>query len=75
MPFYCPALAWANARPWMVHVSRIRRVALVEPHTPGAYIEELSSSEELSDDSSSDDDGETYAMTDAHVEELWEIID
>ena len=22
-PFYCPALAWQNARPWYVHVSRI----------------------------------------------------
>ena len=70
VPFYCPALAWANARPWMVHVSRIRRV-VVEPHTPGAYIEEPSD-----DSSDSDDDRET----DAHVEELvddddWEIIE
>ena len=24
LAFYCPALAWANARPWGVHVSRIR---------------------------------------------------
>ena len=24
LPFYCPALAWANARPWGVHVSRVR---------------------------------------------------
>ena len=26
VPFYCPALAWSNARPWMVHISRIRKV-------------------------------------------------
>ena len=24
LPFYCPALAWASARPWTVHSSRIR---------------------------------------------------
>ena len=26
VPFYCPALAWQNARPWDVHISRVRRV-------------------------------------------------
>ena len=26
LPFYCPALAWQNARPWWVHVSRVRRL-------------------------------------------------
>ena len=24
LPFYCPALAWARARPWLVHHSRVR---------------------------------------------------
>ena len=24
LAFYCPALAWQNARPWGVHVSRLR---------------------------------------------------
>ena len=24
LPVYCPALAWANARPWGVHASRVR---------------------------------------------------
>jgi len=24
VPFYCPALAWQHARPWNVHVSRLR---------------------------------------------------
>jgi hypothetical protein len=28
LPFYCPALAWQNSRPWEVHVSRLRRVGL-----------------------------------------------
>ena len=23
LPFYCPALAWARARPWHVHLSRL----------------------------------------------------
>ena len=26
IPFYCPALAWGNSRPWWVHVSRVRRL-------------------------------------------------
>ena len=26
LPFYCPALAWQNARPWFAHVSRLRCV-------------------------------------------------
>ena len=26
LPFYCPALAWGNSRPWMAHVSRVRRL-------------------------------------------------
>jgi len=38
VPFYCPALAWMDARPWLVHTSRIRRV-----ETPGPTIEEVSS--------------------------------
>jgi len=25
LPFYCPALAWQQARPWGVHVTRVRR--------------------------------------------------
>ena len=36
VPVYCPGLAWANARPWMAHRTRIREV-----ETPGAIIEEL----------------------------------
>jgi hypothetical protein len=35
-PFYCPALAWQNARPWDVHVDRVRIV-----ETPGPVIEEI----------------------------------
>ena len=35
-PFYCPALAWMNARPWPVHVDRVRTV-----ETPGPVIEEI----------------------------------
>ena len=27
VPFYCPALCWANARPWTVHITRVRVVA------------------------------------------------
>ena len=26
VPVYCPGLAWANARPWMAHCTRIREV-------------------------------------------------
>lgn len=26
VPFYCPALAWQDARPWAVHISRVRSV-------------------------------------------------
>ena len=26
VPVYCPGLAWANARPWMAHRTRIREV-------------------------------------------------
>ena len=36
VPVYCPGLAWANARPWMAHCTRIREV-----ETPGCIIEEL----------------------------------
>ena len=28
LPFYCPALAWGNSRPWWVHKSRVRRLVL-----------------------------------------------
>jgi hypothetical protein len=28
LPFYCPALAWQRARPWTVHVSRVRMLML-----------------------------------------------
>ena len=35
-PVYCPGLAWANARPWWAHPSRIQEV-----ETPGVIIEEL----------------------------------
>ena len=31
---YCPALAWQNARPWGVHVSRLRRREILSPTTP-----------------------------------------
>ena len=36
MAFYCPALAWQNARPWDVHVSRLRRRVVLRslPTTP-----------------------------------------
>ena len=30
VPFYCPALAWQNARPWEVNATRVRRVAITE---------------------------------------------
>ena len=32
--FYCPALAWQNARPWGVHVSRLCRREALSPTTP-----------------------------------------
>ena len=38
--FYCPALAWMDARPWTVHEDRVREV-----FTPGVVIEELPESE------------------------------
>ena len=31
LAFYCPALAWQNARPWGVHVSRVRRREILAP--------------------------------------------
>ena len=31
LPFYCPALAWGNSRPWWVHYSRVRRLVPVPP--------------------------------------------
>ena len=40
-PFYCPALAWMNARPWRVHVDRVRIV-----ETPGPVIEEIPQEED-----------------------------
>ena len=36
LPFYCPAFAWSNARPWTVHPTRVRII-----ETPGPIIEEL----------------------------------
>ena len=35
LPFYCPAIAWDDARPWMVHPDRVRFI-----ETPGPFIEE-----------------------------------
>ena len=34
LPFYCPALAWLNARPWDVHWSRLRLFAVQEVVIP-----------------------------------------
>ena len=36
LAFYCPALAWQHARPWGVHVSRLRRRVVLPcvPTTP-----------------------------------------
>ena len=36
LAFYCPALAWQNARPWGVHVSRLHRRVMLHslPTTP-----------------------------------------
>jgi len=31
LPFYCPALGWQDARPWGVHVSRVRRREILAP--------------------------------------------
>ena len=44
-PFYCPALAWMNARPWPVHVDRVRIV-----ETPGPVIEEIPEEEHDDDE-------------------------
>lgn len=50
VPFFCPALAWSNARPWDVHASRLRKVAenpIISPpainpfHTSSVTIEEV----------------------------------
>lgn len=36
LPFYCPALAWSDARPWRVHPNRVRII-----ETTGPTFEEL----------------------------------
>ena len=36
VPVYCPGLAWASARPWYAHRTRLQEV-----ETPGVIIEEL----------------------------------
>ena len=74
LAFYCPALAWQNARPWGVHVSRLRRREILSPTTP-AVLHSLPTPDSVlpldnavqpaADDSSDAEDSEVE----------WEIVD
>ena len=74
LAFYCPALAWQNARPLGVHVSRLRRREILSPTIPAVLhslptpdsVLPLDNAVQPAADASSDAE---------HSEVEWEIVD
>ena len=62
LPFYCPALAWQNARPWGVHDSPLRLRECL-PSAPPAVLPSLPQDELRESDDEGADLEQTGALT------------